>query len=194
YRFAIGALRVGPLATELDLAAQAMGVVLITGSQAAINHWGIGATARLTDFSGYWILLVAGTMTACLMVFAPGLDLSRLVRFENFSGTAGGGVWPATDRLAVLFALGVLLPAYTITGFDASAHASEETLGASANVPRGLVRSVMVSGVAGWILLASVVLAAPGLPEAAAQGEGAFLWIMTSVLPRPLVLALRAGL
>ena len=194
YRFAIGALGVGPLSAELDLAAQALGIVLITGSQAAINHLGIRATSRLTDFSGYWILLVAAAMTACLLAFAPGIDPTRLLRFENFSGTAGGGVWPATERLAVLFALGVLLPAYTITGFDASAHASEETLGASANVPRGIVRSVLVSGVAGWILLAAVVLAAPGLPEAAAQGEGAFLWIMTSVLPRPLVLALCAGI
>src|SRR5262249_17930920 len=71
YRFAIGSLGVGPLSPELDLAAQALGVVLITGSQAAINHLGIRATARLTDFSGYWILLVAGAMTACLLAFAP---------------------------------------------------------------------------------------------------------------------------
>ena len=47
----------------------------------------------------------------------------------------------------------MLLPAYTITGFDASAHAAEETIGAAESVPRGIVRSVLVSGVAGWILL-----------------------------------------
>src|SRR5262249_110966 len=143
YRFAIGAFGVGPLTSELDLAAQALGIVLITGSQAAINHLGIRATARLTDFSGYWILLVAPAVTVCLLVFAPGIVPAGRVGFENFSGTAGGGVWPVTERLAVLFALGILLPAYTITGFDASAHVSEETRGASANVPRGIVRSVM---------------------------------------------------
>ena len=114
--------------------------------------------------------------------------------FENFSGTAGGGVWPATESLALLFALGALLPAYTITGFDASAHAAEETISAAESVPRGIVRSVLVSGVAGWILLCVVVLAAPSLPAAAAQGEGAFLAIMNGVLPRPLVFALVAAI
>ena len=55
------------------------------------------------------------------------------------------------------------------------------------NVPRGILRSVLVSGVAGWLLLGVVVLAAPAVPEAAAQGERAFLGILTGVLPWPLV-------
>ena len=104
------------LPPHLDLIAQVVGVSIITFSQAAINHMGIGATARLTDFSGYWIMLVAAVLVACLLAFAPGLDPSRLVTFENFSGTAGGDVWPATEGLVLLFALGALLPAYTITG------------------------------------------------------------------------------
>ena len=194
YRFAMGAMGPGPLAPSLDLAAQAVGVILITGSQAAINHVGIGATARLTDFSGYWILAVAAALTVCLLAFAPGLEPARLVTFDNFSGTAGGGVWPATEGLILLFALGGLLPAYTITGFDASAHAAEETIGAAESVPRGIVRSVLVSGVAGWILLVAMVLAAPSLSEAAAQGEGAFLSIMNGVLPQSLAVAFVAGI
>jgi amino acid transporter len=43
-------------------------------------------------------------------------------------------------------------------------------------------------------LLSTVVLAAPSVAEAAAQGEGAFLWIMHRVLPRSLVTALVAGI
>src|SRR4051812_32546315 len=150
YRFALGAL--GPSADALgDWDAnllQAMGVVAITASQAAINHMGIDVTARLTDFSGYWILLIAFLLTICLLAFAPSLDASRLLTFENLSGSAGGGTWPRTEQVVVLFALGALLPAYTITGFDASAHASEETVGAARSVPRGIVRSVLVSGIA----------------------------------------------
>jgi amino acid transporter len=194
YRFALEALFPGTLATEFDPAAQALGVVLITATQAAINHMGIGVTALLTDFSGYWILLIAAALTACLLAFAPGLDPTRLVTFENFSGTAGGMVWPPTEGLALLFALGMLLPAYTITGFDASAHAAEETIGAAVSVPRGIIRSVLVSGVAGWILLSALVLAAPSLSEVAARGEGAFLAIMNGVLPRTLAVALVAAI
>ena len=151
-------------------------------------------TARLTDFSGYWILLITAALAVSLLAFAPGLDPSRLIRFENFSGSAGGNVWPATLGLGLLFAQGLLLPAYTITGFDASAHAAEETIGAIENVPRGIMRSVLVSGLAGWLLLAVVVLAAPAVPEAAAQGERAFMAILTGVLPWPLWASLAAAI
>jgi amino acid transporter len=196
YRFAQGAL--GPPAGALgpwnDYLLQASGVILITLSQAAINHLGIGITARLTDFSGYWILLVASLITVCLLAFAPSLEPSRLLRCDNFSGTAGGGTWPRTERIWLVFTLGALLPAYTITGFDASAHASEETLRAARSVPRGIVRSVVVSGVAGWVFLSAVVLAAPSVSEAAGRGEGAFLWIMNHVLPGPLATGLIGGI
>ena len=40
------------------------------------------------------------------------------------------------------------------------------------------------------MLLGTVVLAAPKLPEVAAQGEGAFLSILNGVLPRPLTVVL----
>jgi len=195
YRFALGAF--GPPAGSLspwsDYLIQAALVVAITASQAAINHLGIGITARLTDFSGYWIILLASLLTVCLLAFAPSLDASRLVTFGNYSGTAGGGTWPRSEQLLLLFALGALLPAYTITGFDASAHASEETVAAAHSVPRGIVRSVMVSGIAGWIFLCAVVLAAPSVPEAARRGEGAFLWILREVIPGPLATSLIVG-
>lgn len=194
YRFALGGLGAAAMPPHVEALLQALCVGLITCSQAAINHIGIGLTAKLTDFSGYWILLVATVLTVSLLAFAPSLDPSRLVTFENFSGTAGGGVWPATEGLALLFALGALLPAYTITGFDASAHAAEETMSAAVSVPRGIVRSVLVSGLAGWVLLCVVVMTAPSLPAAAAQGERAFLSIMNGLLPRPLVVALLAAI
>ena len=196
YRFALGAL--GPPSTSVstwnDFLMQAAGVLAITGSQAAINHLGIGVTARLTDFSGYWILFVALLLTVSLVAFAPALDPARLITFDNFSGTPGAGTWPRTDNVLLLFALGALLPAYTITGFDASAHTAEETMNAARSVPLGIVRSVIVSGLAGWVFLSAVVLAAPSIPEAASHGEGAFLWILGQVLPKPLTTALIVGI
>ena len=46
--------------------------------------------------------------------------------------------WPAVSNWWV-FALGLLLPIYTITGYDASAHTSEETIKAARSVPRAMV-------------------------------------------------------
>ncbi len=192
YRFALGAFGSSEGAVSIWTAygMQAAVVVAITASQAAVNHLGIGVTARLTDFSGYLIVLAAGTLTVCLLAFAPALDASRLFTFGNFSGTSGGDVWPRSEQILLLFVLGALLPAYTITGFDASAHAAEETVGAALSVPRGIVRSVLVSGITGWIMLSAVVLAAPSVGEAAGRGEGAFLWILRTVLPGSLATGL----
>lgn len=42
---------------------------------------------------------------------------------------------------------------YTITGFDASAHLSEETHNASWSAPIGVLTSIVVSAVFGWFLI-----------------------------------------
>ena len=146
---------------------------LITATQAAINHLGIGVTARLTDFSGYWILLIAFLLDGLPAGLRP---VHRPVAAAHASRTSAArpaaepGPGPSSSWSS--FALGALLPAYTITGFDASAHASEETVGAARSVPRGIVRSVLVSGIAGWVFLSAVVLAAPSSPAAASQAKG----------------------
>lgn len=168
------------------LAAQVLGVLAITSVQALLNHLGIRVTAALTDFSGYWILFVASVLTAALLAYAPTLAPERLVTFTNLSGPAGGNIWPETGNLAVLFLLSFLLPSYTVTGFDASAHTAEETVAASHHVPRGIVRSVLVSGLFGWAMLCAVVLAAPDVAEAASHGPESFHWIVDQVLPERL--------
>ena len=182
------------MSPERAMVLQGVGVLLITGSQAIINHLGIRLTTLLTDLSGSMIVVVSMGLTIALLAYAPTFEPSRLIRFADYGGSAGGHVWPATGSVAWLFVLGFLLPAYTITGFDASAHSAEETVGAAANVPRGMVRSVAVSGLAGWAMLSAVVIAAPGLDEAASQGDRAFAWIVGSTLPPGLALVLDAGI
>lgn len=188
--FVVNALGLG----EQAWLVKAVGVTLITASQAAFNHKGIRVTTRLTDFSGWWILIVAAVLTVALLAGIKSFHWERLWTFTNFSGEAGGEMFPRMESMIWLFALGLMLPAYTITGFDASAHTSEETHAASRNVPRGIVRSVLVSGIAGWVMLCAIVLAAPDVSQAAAQGSGAFFWIMNSVLPAGLAKALYLGI
>jgi amino acid transporter len=169
-------------------------VVAITFSQGLFNHLGIRVTTLLTDFSGYWIVFVAVALTAAFLWYAPAYDPARLVTFTNYSGPAGHDVWPPTSNLLWLFALGFLLPAYTITGFDASAHTAEETVRAAANVPRGIMRSVLVSGVFGWVMLSALVLAIPDMDRAAAQGDNIFYWILYIALPSDVAVTLALGI
>ena len=61
----------------------------------------------------------------------------------------------------LVLGLGMLLPQYTITGFDASAHTAEETNNASRMAATGMWTSVVVSVIFGWILLVAVTFAIP---------------------------------
>ena len=138
----------------------------------------------LTDCSGFLILAVAVALPVALAVYSGPWQWERLITFTNHSGLPmEAPVWPVGASLPILFLLGLLLPAYTITGFDASAHVAEETLSAAHNVPRGIINSVLVSGLMGWLLLCVLVLAMPDPAEGARQGPLVVPWIMTSVLP-----------
>lgn len=176
--------------TSYSIAVQTACVALITVSQGLINHLGIKLTSKLTDISGYIIFFGAIALTVALLAYAPHLDFSRLITFSNFSGDAGGGVWPQTENVGYLFLLGLLLPAYTITGFDASAHTAEETINAAHTVPKGMTHSVLWAGVFGWVMLCAIILAAPDLAEAASKGGSQFFFIADQVLPGPLKIAL----
>jgi hypothetical protein len=59
---------------------------------------------------------------------------------------------------------------YTFTGYDASAHMTEETRNAAIAGPRGIVWSIVISLIAGWILLIGVTQAINDADYAAAAG------------------------
>ncbi len=154
----------------------AVGVLLT--SQGLINHYGIKLTTMLTDFSGYLIFAVAVVLVGALLLGSPvPLEFSRLTHFENYTGDAGGGVFPATGAAPFAFLLGLLFVCYTITGFDASAHTSEETHDAQVNVPKGMWTAVLVSWVFGFIMVCTFVLVLPSVKEGAGQGWNSFYFL-----------------
>jgi amino acid transporter len=52
--------------------------------------------------------------------------------------------------------MGLLMAQYTYTGYDASAHVAEETKNAARLAPRGIVMSVVISVIGGFILLYTI--------------------------------------
>ena len=164
---------------------QIIGVALITISQALFNLFGTRIVGSLTSFSGWWILGVTLALLISLLAFGSPRSPICLLDFRNHSGLPEGDspVWPVTESMAWLFLLALLLPAYTITGFDASAHAAEETRDAARNVPRGIIQAVLVSGIAGWVLLSVAVLVIDDDHAIASQGERAFVQIMEENIP-----------
>ena len=162
-------------------------VAVITVLQALLNHFGIKLTTMLTDWSGYLILVTTVVLVVGLLIGAPTHDWSRLWTFTNYSGDAGGGVFPQNGNMLYLFSLCLLLPIYTITGYDASAHTSEETRNAAHSVPRGIVNAVVLSSLAGWVMVCAIMIAIPDLAVGAKLGFSVFFDTMTKVLPNWLV-------
>lgn len=172
-------------------------VAIITVIQAIFNHVGIKVTTMLTDISGYIILATTAVLVAACFYYAPALDFSRLWTFTNNYGAAGGNVFadpsvteanPAGNGASMLyvFVLGLLLPLYTITGYDASAHTAEETKGAALSVPRGIVSAVIWSSLIGWVMVCAIILAIPDMTVGATQGFGVFFATMDAILPEVL--------
>lgn len=175
---------------------QAIGVLALLISQGLFNHYGIKLTTILTDFSGYLIFAVALLLVGSLLVFSPvALDFSRLFTFTNYTGDTGGGVFPLHPNAGFAFLLGLLFVLYTLTGYDASAHTSEETHDAQVNVPKGMWQAVFWSWLSGLIMVSTFVLVMPSVAEGAATGWGSFYYLMgASKMPQILLIILGLGI
>ncbi len=149
-----------------------VGVLL---SHAVLNHIGVRVVNIANWFSAWYHLAGSAVLVAALLLFAPRQDAGFLLtRFSSQHLPYG-----------VAFAIGLLQAQWTFTGYDASAHITEETIDPRKNAPWGIVLSVAVSGVVGWILLLFVTLAIPDLASAVAA-ENAFLYILRTALGGPL--------
>jgi len=166
---------------------QLVAVVILAVSFGLFNHFGIKLTSMMTDFSGYLIFFVAVLLTVTMIFSIQHFDLSRLFHFTNNTGDPGGDVVPHTSNPLYAFALGLLLPLYTLTGFDASAHTAEETMNARVAVPKGIINSIIYSVLFGYIMICSFVLAM-GDPAVAAKDGGNVILNLMAALPVPTAL------
>jgi amino acid permease (GABA permease) len=117
-----------------------------------INQFGVDLIAKLNNVSVWWHII--GVLVIVLVLaIAPAHHQSASYVFTHFVNNTGWG-----SKIYVL-ALGLLLAQYTFTGYDASAHMTEETKDAATAGPRGIVTSILVSLVAGWILLIGITFA-----------------------------------
>ena len=168
-------------------------IASITAIQAILIYRFPKFTTKITDVSGYLIFFLAVVLTLSLLAYHQGpLDFGRLFTFTNFTGTEGS-VWPKTEGMLFPFLSGLLLTVYTITGFDASAHTSEETRDAANAVPKGIINSVIYSAIFGYIMICTFVLVIPDLAAGVKQGLGFFDALLSS-LPTGLKTILGIGI
>ena len=168
--------------TAIDPATQwaTLGIyAVVLAAHALLNIFGVRIVAFLNDVSVWWhiagvILIGGGVVLAAILGFqftaashfatsvahAAPLNSAGALYTPNQSFNATGfPIWYA-------FLLGLLLAQYTYTGYDASAHMTEETVGAATRAPWGVVMSVVVSAFAGYAVLMGLTAAVPDLAAA----------------------------
>ena len=172
---------------------------IILAVVAMLNIFGVRIVAFLNDISVWWhivgvILIVVGVVGATLLSYQFNPGAGGVSPATQVTGAAVHGFNSASTVFtpnqtfnatgfplwyAVLLSL--LLAQYTYTGYDASAHMTEETIGAERRAPWGVVMSVVVSAIAGYALLMALVAASPDL-GAASTFVNPVLYILQSRL------------
>ena len=152
-----------------------------------LNIFSSHLMAVMNNVSVWWHVVGASAIVLILLFIPDQHQSFSYVFTERFnnSGFSDG----STTNFAFWFAIvpfGFLLTQYTITGFDASAHLSEETATASKAAAKGIWQSIVYSVIGGYILLLCVVFAVPngddGNPDNAGVGAGGVAFIFNEAL------------
>ena len=139
------------------------GIILVV--HGLLNTFGVKLVALLNDISVWWhvvgVLVIVG-----VLAFVPDHHQPASFVFGEFVNNTG---WTSSLYVGLL---GLLLAQYTFTGYDASAHMTEETHDAARSGPRGIIMSIVVSLVAGWVLLIGLTFAIQSYQGALDSGTG----------------------
>jgi amino acid permease (GABA permease) len=124
-----------------------------------LNTLGVNVIAKLNNISVWWHLTGVVVIVGALFILPDAHKHQTLstvfTKYYNGLGWGFGGafVWVTL--------VGLMLAQYTLTGYDASAHMTEETRDAATSGPRGIMTSIWVSIVAGLILMIGLTYAIP---------------------------------
>jgi amino acid transporter len=142
-----------------------------------LNVFSIRLVAFLNDVSVWWHV-VGVVVIVGFLVFKPDHHQSFGTVFTktiNNSGFSHAWLW-------YVLLLGLLQAQYTYTGYDASAHMSEETVNASRSAARGVIMSIVVSAVFGYILALGVTFAIQSITKTTGAGTFAVKQIYLDAL------------
>jgi amino acid transporter len=136
-----------------------------------INVFGARVISKLQNVNVYWHVFGVAAIVLILFLIPDNHQSASFVftHHNNNSGFSSSMFW------WYVLPLGFLLTQYTITGFDASAHVSEETSGAAKSAARGIWQSILYSAIGGWIMLLAFLFAATKTDVVAAGGVPAIL-------------------
>jgi len=149
-----------------------MGVLTVV--EVVLNIAGINLVALLNQVSVWWHIAIVAIVVVLLFVIGKP-DQSGLTLFA-VQPLDQAGSWnndlgfvniqygaATTYPLILAFFFSLLQANWTYTGYDASAHVAEETVGARVSSAWGVFLSVAVSAVVGYVFLVALTTHLPSL-------------------------------
>jgi amino acid transporter len=151
-----------------------MGVIMLI--QFALNIAGINLVAILNQVSVWWHIVIVALVV--VLIFLAGQPDASGLKLFAIQPLDKGGSW-ANDigplhlsygpafayPLVLAFFFSLLQANWTYTGYDASAHVAEETVGARMASAWGVFLSVAVSAVVGYLFLLALTTHLPDLSK-----------------------------
>jgi amino acid transporter len=155
-----------------------------------INTFGVHIRKYMNSVSVWWHVLGTTAIITSILAAAPKHQSGKFV-FRTFIDDTGlGGIgWSQRASPAYVAVIGILMAQYTllgwthtsleyvlflskISGFDASAHMTEETHNAAMSGPIGIVMSIGVSAILGWILILGLLFSIQDYETTVASSTG----------------------
>jgi amino acid transporter len=152
---------------------QLLTMAVLLGIQLALNVAGIKIVAKLNDASVWWHIGTVAVIVGALFLISSGKAHADISPFAVGPLDTTGGASPFGFNLGpavgyavpIAFLFSLLQAQWTYTGYDASAHVAEETVGARLSSAWGVFISVAVSAVVGYIVLLGLVTHLPPLDQ-----------------------------
>ncbi|KAJ1284233.1 hypothetical protein BS78_03G189300 [Paspalum vaginatum] len=128
-------------------------------SHAVINSFPITWLSFFGQFAAAWNMLGVFVLMIAVPTVATERASAEFV-FTHFNTDNGAGI----HSNLYIFVLGLLMSQYTLTGYDASAHMTEETKNADKNGPIGIISAIGISIVVGWGYILGITFAVKDVP------------------------------
>ena len=154
--------------------------VVVMTLQAVMNIFGIKLVSWFNNFS-VWLHMIGTVLLFTLLLW---LGRAHPISYIFSTDTPDGNIGLGGAKFFLAFLPAILMSAWTLTAFDASADVSEETKDPQHTVPWGMVIAVVASFIFGSLVLFGLISALPPMGEIKGIMEttGLATWIIQHVL------------
>ncbi|KAL5553834.1 hypothetical protein UlMin_041235 [Ulmus minor] len=132
------------------------GILLL---HASINNLPVSWLSFLGQVAAAWNIVGVFVLMILIPCVATETASAKSV-FTHFNTDNGEGV----DNSFHIFVVGFLMSQYSLTGYDASAHMTEETKNADTNGPKGIISSIGISIIVGFGYILGITFAVINIP------------------------------